>query len=386
MNFLKFRFRHKRQEALLLALGLSLLLTPGASPRQLSHSVPVMNPNQPHPLISAHLDYYGGPVLSNTRIVMVTYGTGTYLGNIAGTATPTMTSFYQQVVASSYLSWLREYNTSIKAQSGQQGTNQAIGTGSFVGNYQITPAAARNGSMITDENIQAEVAAQIDAGTLPAPDASTLYMVHFPHGKSISQGGSGSCIAGGFCAYHGSFVHNGKEIYYGVNPDMSVGSGCENGCGGSTPFNNQTSVSSHELAESVTDAQVAQAPDNAPPLAWYDSTNGEIADICNAQQGTIVGGNGVTYTVQKLWSNAANACIITPPNFDFYVDAVAGSDSNTGTTASPFKTVSKAIAVAASGGIIHIKAGNYGGDKPRVTKSVQFVNWTATGQASVGKP
>jgi hypothetical protein len=46
------------------------------------------------------------------------------------------------------------------------------------------------------------------------------------------------------------------------------------------------------------------------PLAWYDPNNGEIGDICNAQQGSIVGGNGVTYTVQKEWSNAKGACIV----------------------------------------------------------------------------
>ena len=385
MNFLRSRFHPKRQETLLLALGLSLLLTPGASPRRLAHSVPLTDPNQPRPHISAHLNYYGGPVLSNARVVMVTYGTGTYLGNIAGTATPTMASFYQQVVASKYLSWLKEYNTNIKAQNGHQGTNQTIGTGSFVGSYAIAPAAARNGGTISDANIQAEVSAQIDAGTLPAPDANTLYMVHFPHGKSITQGGTGSCVAGGFCAYHGSFIHNGKEIYYGVNPDMGPGSGCDGGCGGSTQFNNQTSVSSHELVEAITDAEVGQATNVDLPLAWYDSSQGEIGDICTAIQGTIVGGDGITYTVQKQWSNAANACIVIPANFDLYVDAATGSDSNAGTTAAPFKTVTKAIATAAVGGVIHIKAGHYSGDKPRVIKNLQFVNWTATGQASIGK-
>ena len=46
------------------------------------------------------------------------------------------------------------------------------------------------------------------------------------------------------------------------------------------------------MIETVTDAEVGMASAFGPPLAWYDTTNGEIGDICNAQQGTIVGGDG----------------------------------------------------------------------------------------------
>jgi hypothetical protein len=44
------------------------------------------------------------------------------------------------------------------------------------------------------------------------------------------------------------------------------------------------------------------------PLAWYNKTYGEIGDICNGQQGTVTGTDGVTYTVQKEWSNSKAAC------------------------------------------------------------------------------
>jgi hypothetical protein len=96
-------------------------------------------------------------------------------------------------------------------------------------------------------------------------------------------------------------------VYYGVLPDVAS-SGCAGGCGGSTAFNNETSVASHELIEATTDAAVGLAQTYAPPLAWYNATYGEIGDICNGSQGTVVGGNGVTYTVQKEWSNAKAKC------------------------------------------------------------------------------
>ena len=132
--------------------------------------------------------------------------------------------------------------------------------------------------------------------------------MYFPKGKSISQGSSSSCVSGGFCAYHGTVVGTSSTWMYGVHPDNSAGSGCDVGCGGSTPFNNMSSVASHEMIETVTDPDVGIATTYASPLAWYNRTYGEIGDICNAQQGTMVGTDGVTYTVQKEWSNSQQVC------------------------------------------------------------------------------
>src|SRR6516162_8275920 len=161
---------------------------------------------------------------------------------------------------------------------------------------------------VDDSTIQSELETQIADGHLPAPthdtagNINTYYAVFFPHGTTITQGGSSSCVAGGFCAYHGTVAASGSigEVYYGVHPDMQPGSGCDSGCGNAaTNFDNQTSVASHEMTETITDAEVGLATTLSPPLAWYDTTNGEIGDICNAQQGTIIGSDGVTYTVQR---------------------------------------------------------------------------------------
>ncbi|HET6281644.1 MAG TPA: hypothetical protein VFH73_11775 [Polyangia bacterium] len=52
----------------------------------------------------------------------------------------------------------------------------------------IAPSAANNGTVITDEQIKAELSAQLAAGNLPAPthDAAgnnnSYYAVFFPHG------------------------------------------------------------------------------------------------------------------------------------------------------------------------------------------------------------
>ncbi len=310
----------------------------------------------------AHLTYFGGPVISAVQVVIVVYGSGSYDSHIGVTTTPSMSSFFNQLVTGGFADFLNsEYHT----------TNQSIAHGTVLGIYTIAPSAANNGSTITDAQIQSELQAQITAGHLPAPtydaggNVNTIYMTYFPHGKTISQGGSNSCQAGGFCAYHGTSsntAHNAGFLY-GVMPDMQAGSGCDTGCGSaSSAFGNYTSVTSHELAEAITDADVGIATASAAPLAWYDSTNGEIGDICNAQQGTFVGSDGQTYTFQLEFSNAQSNCIGflgasggTTPDFSISASAVsivagsAGSSSVTTSLVGASGTISLALSGVPTG-------------------------------------
>src|SRR6185437_8453210 len=321
------------------------------------HGVPWRDPNAivPGPVgfaapAGAHLSYFGGPIISNVQVIEVLYGSGSYNSQVAGTTSPTMGQFYGDITGanSGYITLLQQYNTNISG-----GTNQVFGNGTFGGLFQIVPSSANNGSTISDTQIQSELLAQITAGHLPAPvldaagNPNTLYMIFFPPGKTITQGGSSSCVAGGFCAYHGttSTLLNGKNILYGVMPDMQSGLCSTGGCGSAGVFGNYTSVTSHELTEAITDADVGIATTFAPPLAWYDMVNGEIGDICNGQQGTYVA-NGTTYTIQLEFSNAANNCVLPPagppaPNFSIAatpasqtVTAGAGTSYTTTVTAS----------------------------------------------------
>src|SRR5262249_20132514 len=140
-----------------------------------------------------------------------------------------LNNFYSAVTRSAYFTWLTEYNTT--------SPRQTIGFGSLA--RSVVDSGSPTSSRISDAQIQAEISRLIGAGTVPAPDANTLYMVHFPAGVTITQGGSTSCVQ--FCAYHGTFRRNNINVYYGVIPDMS--GGCARGCGAGTYFNNTTSVS-----------------------------------------------------------------------------------------------------------------------------------------------
>jgi len=267
---------------------------------------------------AAHLDYYGGPVVSNLQVVVVFWGP-----NVSSTVTSQIGGFFQAITNSTYFDLVSEYSTSITPTGGGTGTNQSIGRGDYGGAYTISPSLCANAPCtLADAQIKAELLSQVSAGNLPPPtldangNVNTLYMTYFPHGVTITQGGYTSCAAFGFCAYHGttSFTFNSKHLLYGVMPDFGLGSGCDSGCGAGSEFQNITSVSSHEMIETVTDADVGIATVFGPPLAWYDPNNsdqnggGEIGDICNAQQAQVSAG-GATYTVQKEWSNFAGACV-----------------------------------------------------------------------------
>jgi len=243
--------------------------------------------------------YYGGPVLEQAKVVAVLWGqvdsqVGAHIGN-----------FYKAMVGSAAFSWLKEYDTTVAAVDGSPGTGQHIGRGSFAGAVQISPRA--HGKSLTDAQIEKELSAQIRAGVLPAADDNTLYMIHFAPGIRIRLGSSHSCTAGGFCGYHSAFRVRGKRIAYAVLPDMGAGSGCDVGCGGGQAFDRVTSVASHERAEATTDPEVGLASKLAAPLAWYDSSGGEIGDLCVGSTVHLRAG-GATYLIQKEWSNAAGAC------------------------------------------------------------------------------
>ncbi len=361
------------------------------------HGVPWRDPNAAVGPVGfaapagAHLTYFGGPIISNVQVVQVLYGSGSYNSQVAGTTSPTMGNFFADITSTGLISLLQQYNTPASG-----GTGQTFGNGTFGGLFQIVPSAGNNGSTIDDTNIQAELLAQINAGHLPAPvldskgNPNTLYMIYFPPGKTITQGGSSSCVGGGFCAYHGttSSTLGGHNVLYGVMPDMQAGSGCATGCGTSTVFGNYTSVTSHELTEAMTDADVGIATTFSAPLGWYDMTNGEIGDICNGQQGSYTA-NGTTYTIQLEFSNSANNCVNFPvvsgPNFSLSASpssltVTQGSSGNSTITVTPSGGFTGSVTLSNSA----LPSGVTASYSTNPTTGTSVVTFTASSTATTG--
>jgi hypothetical protein len=310
--------------------------------------MPLIGPTSPWssaPAVATgpHLTYFGGHVVSSVHVIQVLYGSAspaTYEPFVQNGGAGSIGAFYSGVTNSTYVDLMSQYSTTGNPQ-GTPGTNQTIGAGVFVGQVTLTPSAANDPlagtGVIFDSQIQNELTAQITAHSIPGPaldsqsDIVTLYAIYFPKNVTIkihNPDGTTDVSGVDFCAYHGTTAT--PESYYSVLPDFTTG-GMSTNCGSTslTDFQRVTAVSSHEMAEVITDPEVGLAGPSAiaAPVAWYDpnppsNPNGEVADICNGRDGTITGGDGVVYTVQKIWSNAGSVCTVRPPPPPFHPTGV----------------------------------------------------------------
>ncbi|KAI9345295.1 hypothetical protein BDR26DRAFT_157322 [Obelidium mucronatum] len=182
---------------------------------------------------SHDMKYYGGPILQNIEVTTIFYGSGVLYQNETN-------AFYEFLVKSPYMAMLFEYNA---------------GYGRFIGSYLET----NNIKTVVDDKLDIipYLKGLVQAGILK-PNANSYYPIHFAPGTNITQGNSKSCI--NFCGYHGtidiSTIYNGtKYLSYGVLPSHT--GQCYGGCGRSVdPFRNLCSISSHELAEAVTNPAI----------------------------------------------------------------------------------------------------------------------------------
>ena len=204
-----------------------------------------------------------------------------------------ISSFFTGVTASKYLDWLSEYDT----------PTQHIGRGTLEGVYTVHPPSSANGSTVSGAQIATALRGLIDAGQVPKPSTNRIYAIFFRSGQTIITPDGNS--ADDFCAYHDTMAYKSSAAYYAVVPYEVRNRGCSPA---TSSFDNVTTVVSHELVEGITDPGVG-----LNRVAWYDSANGESADICaGASSGArVVGGDGVGYTVQRIWSNRAGACVVT---------------------------------------------------------------------------
>ena len=231
--------------------------------------------------------YYGGPVLSTVKVVAVIWGK-----NVNGAVVQGIPGFFTAVTNSTWFDQMAQYETNRKGVNGHKGTNQTIGRGTF--DKEITINPHNTNTNLTDRDVQKEILYQVQHGVLPKPDANTLYMTYFPPNITITLGGLVSCQS--FGAYHEGFKTKAYGgVFYGVEPD----------CG--FTFDDQTVVSSHELAEATTDALPTPGNNPAYPQAWNTSDGYEIGDLCEGYDGQLTAGN-TNYYVQQIFRNDINNC------------------------------------------------------------------------------
>lgn len=248
------------------------------------------------------LRYFGGPVLSHLQLVPVFWSTPN------AELRARLDGFYSDFVAGPMFSWLDEYATTVPSVDGGPGTGQHIGPGTFAGSVVIIPS--RTPVTLTTSDLVAELREQIDGGFIPAPGPDTMYVIHLGTGVRLA----GDCVD--YCAFHGAFAYQGTPVAAALIPDFGDPR-CARGCGrAQTVLDNLTTVISHEVIEGVTDPLPCSGWCDPDIPNQGDLIAGEIADLCSFQffssdQELLSTDGGSTYMVQREWSNAARACIVT---------------------------------------------------------------------------
>jgi hypothetical protein len=228
-------------------------------------------------------------VMATPRVVAITYDSD---GNRADAE-----AFYHQYAASS--AWA--------LQTMEYGIG-ALTVGAPI-HLAGTPVAS-------DAAVRALLATNL-GGTTPAwgpPSESTLYSFILPGNASFTDA-SGAKFCGG---YHDDVMVGSVDVAYAIQLPCQIPS--------LTPLQALTFTLAHELVEGVTDprwehdfAWGAVDPSHA---IWAYVTDGELADLCEfAQTFLWTDAPGMTYAIQRIWSNAA---------------ARAGTDPCIGAPTSPY--------------------------------------------------
>ena len=235
--------------------------------------------------------YQGGALLTNVEAQGVYLGADWSSTSSLATQAGQTDKFLSTIVQSSYIDTL--------TQAGY-GVNRGSDSAGVMVNANLSKTTP-----LTDGQIQSYVQGLVTNNQVQAPDANRLYIVYVEPGVVISANGGFSSPNFGsgnsnFLGYHGAFAGTtsaGKavDIHYAVIAYPGGPNYTSSSQGFASDFDQLTSVTSHELGESVTDANVGYKT-----LGWYDlQKNVEIGDLTTNVRTTLAG-NGVSYVVQEL--------------------------------------------------------------------------------------
>jgi hypothetical protein len=224
-----------------------------------------------------------GTVISQPSIAMLFWGG--YWSAAGGSEKRAYTTAWQTIASDpAFYARLAEYSTAA----------QVIGTGSWAG-AAAGDSALGSGALITEAQIQQEIASEVAAGSAPSQASNRIYVVMLPPGVTSQLDQQNS-----FAGHHAQFTPAGGSqpiryavITYATDPGYT------------------DPVVSHEISESVTDPDLA--------TGWYDQSGDEIGDICRFDYSTFDG-----YQIEEIFSQKACACVGAGPGTHV---ADAGTDA-----------------------------------------------------------
>lgn len=243
------------------------------------------------------LTYGGGALLQNVQVENIFYGSAWYNNPTLYQSAGQLDGVMNDITRSSYIDMLGEY---------------AIGRGQLQDGI-INLSDPYRGNIVDDSEIQNMLDAGINQGALQPPSPNQLYTVYTAPNVVVTRGGGDS--QHNFLGYHDSFWDpNLGPIYYEVIPHP-IGNQIIPGL---NYFQTQTTVTSHELSEAVTDADY---------YGWNGgNASQEIGDIC---EGVPYLGQYHGYVVQSEWSNYYNSCII-PYDASWFLPNSPGPEDHAG--------------------------------------------------------
>ncbi len=255
------------------------------------------------------VNYNGGPVLVNPKIVTVTWASddATLVSRVQQFDDIITTTAWWTAVSSEYCE--------------QPGNSPCIGQGSNGGHVVIsdppdatyTDSAGGGPSSLKDFITAHVLGTDAGAGDFPAPDANTLYVIYFPAGVTINLDGDPSC--NNYLAYHDTISlpdanNNSIGVPYAAIPR----------CG--TKESTTTDSASHEIIEASTDPQIGLGSLTYYMLnqTWASGGGGEVGDLCTGKTTT-----ESSFIVQRGWSNksaaAGNDPCVPIPSTETYFNA-----------------------------------------------------------------
>src|SRR5215470_12486579 len=126
--------------------------------------VPLQHP-QFQRAATTNLTYRGGPLVEAAKVFTIFWGQSWANDGNAKDLAAAMTQFFSDILVSSLIDQLSEYNVS----------GQTIGHGSFIGSTVVTANAPTRS--VTDSVIQTALKNWISSGTAPPNDIDTIYFV-----------------------------------------------------------------------------------------------------------------------------------------------------------------------------------------------------------------
>jgi hypothetical protein len=210
------------------------------------------------------VSFFGGNLLPHVQAQALFLGRA-FSSAPASTETATLDAFLKDLTGGPYFQALA-----------RAGYNVGPGT-AVAGAVDNTPLTA--GSTIPDALIRSRLQADVNSGLLQAPNSNTLYVVYVQPDVAVNLGSGQGTTQQGILGYHTAFVGaNGAAIRYAVV--VSPGGAARNSIlpEATTAIDQLSAVTSHELAEAVTDPDVNSILNNGR-LGWFDPRRGKIGEI-----------------------------------------------------------------------------------------------------------